>query len=56
MGFKEEPSGWKVYRVCMADQGRCQTRKVGNVPRSSVDHFDEMVEQATTMIEHSTFR
>lgn len=55
MGLKEESGGWKVYRVCLADQGRCQAGKVGSVPRSSVDHFDEMVDQATTMIEQTTF-
>lgn len=55
MGLKEEPGGWKVYRVCLADRNRCQTEKAGTVPRASVDHYDEAVDQGTTIIEQTAF-
>lgn len=53
LGLKEEPTGWKVYRVCLDGEGTCRDRRVGTVSRSSVDHYDDVIEKATRLVERS---
>lgn len=53
LGLKEEPTGWKVYRVCLDGDGPCRERRVGTVSRSSIDHYDDVVERAEQLMKHS---
>lgn len=50
LGLKEEPTGWKVYRVCLDGEESCRDRRVGTVSRGSVDHYDEVVERASQLV------
>lgn len=50
VGVKEEPSGWKVYAVCMEENRYCTTKRVGTISRSSVSHIDEMNERAEKLV------
>jgi len=47
---KEEPSGWKVYRVCLAEEQSCRTRRVGSIARSKVSHSDELEQLAVELL------
>jgi len=50
IGLKEEPTGWKVYRVCQAAERSCSTVRVGTVPREAVSHADDVVERAEALL------
>lgn len=52
-GLKEEPTGWKVYRVCLESDENCRERRVGTVSRGTVDHYDDVVEQAEQLVKRS---
>jgi hypothetical protein len=46
VGLKEEPTGWKVYRVCLAEERPCGTTRIGSIARSSVSDLDEVANRA----------
>jgi len=48
-GVKEEPSGWKVFYCCRSSDGCGRERMAGRIPRSSVDHLDQVYERAESM-------
>lgn len=55
IGLKEEPTGWKVYRVCLADDRRpdgrrCVDERVGTVSRSNVDDYDDVFARASALV------
>jgi hypothetical protein len=53
-GVKEEPSGWKVYSVCLNETSDCGAQRVGTISRSSVTHMDEVSERAEKLVETAT--
>ena len=52
LGLKEEPTGWKVYRVCLDTDEGCDGRRVGTVSRGSVDHYDDVIDRASQLVEN----
>lgn len=50
IGLKEEPTGWKVYRICTTDDPPCVDERVGTITRSEVDHADDVVDRATELV------
>lgn len=50
VGLKEEPTGWKVYRVCLAEKRPCEATRVGSIARSSVSNLDDVAGRAEELI------
>lgn len=50
IGLKEEPTGWKVYTICTAEKTYCPQKQVGLIPRGSIDHLDDLTEEAEQLL------
>lgn len=50
VGLKEEPTGWKVYRVCTGADSSCPTERVGTIDRSDISTLDEVAQKAENLL------
>jgi len=53
VGFTEEPTGWKVYGVCLDAETSSHDRWLGTVSRGSIGHVDEVAERAEHLVRSS---
>lgn len=49
VGLKEEPTGWKVYAICLSDRP-CYDRRAGTVSRESVASMDDVETAADRLV------